>query len=430
MAFKQTRNKKPFPVKRKDGTLFINRMDEPYCVKVFSEALLKGINQGFRQFRIICNNAPVYPNACTPIAGIIDYYSKMEGIIFDIDTSKNKYLEECHFANPLKVDPDIIIDEEHPFDKLFYFNKSEQVDAITQAFVDYLSKQCECAKGVLDHGLNWCLNEVLANILLHGEVDYGFVMAQFHKGDNRVVFCVYDNGIGIYNSLSQSDIHKPQDCLDAITSAIQEGIGDGKGQGNGLFGLHQMIISENGGTLRITSGNASIRLDSKSNMKKYSDMPVLSNKRQSTTIDYQLVLDNEIDIQRALNKSGDFGLIDLRIDSMYQEDGMIRYTIIDHATGTATRESGELLRNDVLNVITRENTPVILDFSGISYVSSSFIDELIPKLFIRLGAIQFNTIIRIENMNDTIRFLCEHSLYMRIHDEWERRRLSENEKRG
>ena len=62
---------------------------------------------------------------------------------------------------------------------------------------------------------------------------------------------------------------------------------------------------------------------------------------------------------------------------------------------------------------------MVLDFDGIKNVSSSFIDELIAKLIIEFGIIEFMQIFVIINMNEDIRYLCNRSVYMRIHDEWD-----------
>ena len=84
--------------------------------------------------------------------------------------------------------------------------------------------------------------------------------------------------------------------------------------------------------------------------------------------------------------------------------------IFSNSMGTATREAGAYLRNDILNVITRTKTGIVLDFAGVKTVSSSFIDELIAKLVLRLGIVGFNQVVRVINMNDNVKFLCERSI--------------------
>ena len=96
--------------------------------------------------------------------------------------------------------------------------------------------------------------------------------------------------------------------------------------------------------------------------------------------------------------------------------------MFDNAQGTATRESGEHLRNDVENILKRTNTKIILDFSRIQTVSSSFIDEFIAKMVLDIGFLNFNLLINLKDMNPSISFLCQRSLYMRIYEEWKNKK--------
>ena len=54
-------------------------------------------------------------------------------------------------------------------------------------------------------------------------------------------------------------------------------------------------------------------------------------------------------------------------------------------------------------------------------VSSSFADEFIAKMVLRLGFVQFNQLVKLVNVNEDVKFLIERSLYMRISDEWKGR---------
>ena len=103
---------------------------------------------------------------------------------------------------------------------------------------------------------------------------------------------------------------------------------------------------------------------------------------------------------------------------MLQEDDSLMYNVFENCEGTATREAGRLLMNDVINTVRRANSRICLDFSQIATVSSSFIDEFIAKMIIEMGIVNFNQIVSISGMNDTVKHLCERSIYMRIFEEW------------
>ena len=109
-------------------------------------------------------------------------------------------------------------------------------------------------------------------------------------------------------------------------------------------------------------------------MKKFKDLPFISKEYNTTAIDYRLNLGNSINIQKAFKSIGGFDGFDFRIDYMMQDDNTIKYDIFKNSMGTATRESGSFLRNDILNIITRTQVGMILDFQGVKTVSSSFVD--------------------------------------------------------
>ena len=58
---------------------------------------------------------------------------------------------------------------------------------------------------------------------------YGLTMTQVHPSGNRIAIAVYDNGIGMMNSLKIGGVavSGPED---AIISGLQKGITDGKGR--------------------------------------------------------------------------------------------------------------------------------------------------------------------------------------------------------
>lgn len=228
--------------------------------------------------------------------------------------------------------------------------------------------------------------------------------------------CVYDCGIGVFESLSESK-HKPATEIDAITMAIQEGVGDGKGQGNGLYGLYQ-IVDENGGKLTITSGKSSIMLKN-GTLEKYDNGVLVADKHAGTIVDFQLDLSQKIDLQSALRSLDGFDGFDIRIDDMWQDDDWLKYDVYENCCGIGTRFAGEELRNDVRNILRKMNAPIILDFSSVKACSSSFIDEFVAKLMVEMGFLEFNKLIRIVNMNKIVSHLCERSIAMRMHQSWQ-----------
>lgn len=402
-------------IDREDNKIYFHRLDHPKCVSNFLRQIKSIIKTGNSE--IILEGAPnaVFPNAMLPICGIIQYYKSI-GCTF-INHIDNEYLDMCGFLSPFDISVENIQSDANPFGKIFLFRSDAQVDALTRAYVDTLSRKHVCMEGVID-GIQWCISEIMDNVLTHSNNNYGLVTAQIHPKASHIAFCIHDVGVGIYKTLATSK-HKPSSDSDALSLAIQEGVGDGKGQGNGMYGLYQ-IVRNNKGTLTITSGSSSLMLKGTGEILKFDHIPYIDNSHRSTIVDFQLDINRKINMQEAFRTIGGDPSFDFRIDDMLSEsDEDVHYSILENAQGTATRQSGLSLRNDIINTFRRTHRRMILDFNGIDIVSSSFIDELVAKLIIEFGVIEFMQFFIISNMNEDIRYLCNRSIYMRIHDEWD-----------
>lgn len=159
-------------------------------------------------------------------------------------------------------------------------------------------------------------------------------------------------------------------------------------------------------------------LNPENQLQKFDNLPFLSRDRQCTIVDFQMDLNKPVDINTAFASIGGFDGFDIRIDNMLQDDDILLYDVFENCEGTATREAGKLLRNDVINIIKRTSCRVQLDFSKVKMASSSFVDEFLAKMLINLGVITFNQMLRISGMNSTVKHLSERSIYMRIAEEW------------
>ncbi len=408
----------------RDNNIIINKMNHPSCVTSFIRCVNKAIKRKIHNINIHCDceKESIFPDACLPISALIKNYTKFYNVSFNLKIPKDSYLKKCFFGEHLFLLPEELNKIKNPFDKILTFSSKEgyegQIAQITQTFIDYMSKDTVCEEGVIK-SLIWCINEVMDNVLVHSGENTGYIMAQYHRKKNRLAFCVCDYGIGIHKTLLESK-HKPATEIDALTMAIQEGIGDGKGQGNGLYGLYQ-IVKENGGKLTISSGESAIMLSNSKGLQKFDNCEKLIRTNPGTIVDFQLDISKKIDIQTALCKINGFDGFDIRIDNMWDDNNSnwLRYNVYENCSGTGTRLAGKELKNDVINTLRRTKAPIILDFEAVKTCSSSFIDEFLCKLFLELGVLEFNKLIKIENMDDFIKHLFERSIYMRMHTEWE-----------
>lgn len=76
-------------------------MDVSRVPSDFIRAMYEGTSRGYNSFDIEIENpeSPVFPNACTPISAIIEYY-KYNGIEFSFSNIVDNYLFKCKFESP------------------------------------------------------------------------------------------------------------------------------------------------------------------------------------------------------------------------------------------------------------------------------------------------------------------------------------------
>ncbi|MEH1847777.1 MAG: STAS-like domain-containing protein [Nostoc sp.] len=67
-----------------------------------------------------------------------------------------------------------------------------------------------------------------------------------------------------------------------------------------------------------------------------------------------------------------------------------------------------------MNVINEGASKVILDFSGIAVIASSFADEFIGKLVVQYGFFGFQRLISLKGMNETVQGILHRSVAQRM----------------
>ncbi len=243
----------------------------------------EGLELGYnRPSLLITDSIAIYPNAACPIAGLIQYYKK-EGV--KLKTSElSKSATTIHIANPMKLDPHKSLTGKSVLNKVWEFTNDQDVFQLTNAFIDELFKTDVFEKGAL-HSLEWSLYEIMDNVINHAATDSGFIMGQIHPKSKHIAFCIFDTGQGIYNSLQTYKL-KPKTAIDALTLCVKPGVTSGLGQGNGMFGLYE-IVHQNEGYLSISSSGASLTLKEGA-LETFKDNPFVSDKVGCTSVDFQL----------------------------------------------------------------------------------------------------------------------------------------------
>ncbi len=374
---------------------------------------LKRLHFKFRHQKIIINLERierVSPYPTIPIAGYIHYFKEHLNVDFEF-INVPTYLRKIHFLNPNDINPTSTGLGTNFLDRIWLFHSSNDVHLLVNGFLSSIRKSCRVEEGVLQ-ACEWGFNEIMDNIIQHSGQNTGFIMAQVLKDSQILKVSIFDYGQGIFESLKHSK-YKPRNASDAISLAIQEGVTrDNKiGQGNGMWGIYN-IINLNDGVLQITSGKGGLNYINRiKTAESYNDIIMLSPKQQSTSINFDIKLNNSISVRDAL---GGYEPTDLFIENLEDQFDRIVYRIIEQGSGTGTRQSGERIRNEIVNIYKSAKKPVILDFDGIGIIASSFADELIGKLVQELGLFQFQAAFPMKNMNGTIQSIVQRSLSQRL----------------
>ncbi len=205
-----------------------------------------GIAEGITSFklRVRPGRGVCYPNICVPIAGIIDYFTTEHGCSFFPAASWRNVpvLNQSGTLRPYVHDP--LASPVTHLNKVWKFSSDDHHDVV-HGIIGSMRRAGEMPQGVLQ-GLELALYEVTDNILLHSQTEAnspsatGYVMAQYHKSEQRIAVAVFDLGQGIPSSLAKGGI-RASSPSEALGVAIQRGVGDGAGAGNGLWMMERIV---------------------------------------------------------------------------------------------------------------------------------------------------------------------------------------------
>jgi anti-sigma regulatory factor (Ser/Thr protein kinase) len=263
--------------------------------------------------------------------------------------------------------------------------------------------------------LEWAVNELTDNVLVHSQSPVGgFVqVSTFQRNKKRVMFIVADAGIGIPNSLRQGHPELTSD-VDALDKAIREGVTRDKslGQGNGLFGTYQ-ICSHSNGSFQVESGYGRLSFYEPIGLKIAREAVPYEGTLVVAEIDFSIpdLLQEALKFNGRLHEPFDY------VESRYEDTQARRVTfkIADEANSFGSRVAGTPLRNRLANLARMcPGEEVIIDFTDVALVSSSFADELIGKLFAEFGPIEFMTRFKLTGVSRTVQQLIDRAISQRM----------------
>lgn len=394
------------------------------AVKYTNDAILGIRRKGFNDILIHINEVSTYPNICAPLAGILEFYRE-KGLSFDFIFENNLgYIKHTCFHQPLQVEIAMNYELNRPFDKVWKYSSPEGLNTLLTRYIQSLRETASIIGEGITLGLEWCINECMDNVLQHADTDYGYVMASIQPNSLKFNFCLFDSGIGIYNSLRSSK-YQPSTALDAITLAMQERVtrDDKIGQGNGLWGLAR-IVKQLGGSLKISSNGALYSLDEEGETTKASGQLNFGGDHGSTMVDFQLDYSKKFTWNDIFPASNYF---DVWLDSLDNGDGFSLLKISEEPSGTGSRQSAIKIKNKIKSVLTDTKKPIILDFDGVNLISSSFADELIGKLITDLGFTKFIEAIILRGVSEVNARVINRSVGQRMAQQFMSYLISEEE---
>ena len=347
-----------------------------------------------------------FPNVLVPLASALDKIrsnGRSARVLLDFPE-----LLETNCLLPRAFNPKT---DKNPCGRVWKYSDSEDVHQLHSATIEYLARNLIWETGTL-LAMEWSLYEIMDNVFQHAQTEHGYFMFQVQQSQRRLSYCVADQGLGILRSFAASK-HRPATAPDAITLAVQKGVTRDPevGQGNGLWGAAE-IVARNAGQLTISSSGAALYFDrSARTVKTVERVSVLHPNTPGTYVDIQLDASKGVrldEIFEALPVP-----VNLRLEALENEDGTTVFKLKDFRFGTGTRSSGSFAYAYTANLLNETVDPVVLDFSDVGIISSSFADEFIAKLFTSQNENQFTGRLRLHGMNSTVALIVRNAIAQR-----------------
>ncbi len=277
--------------------------------------------------------------------------------------------------------------------------------AAVNAVCDLVIHQFDDARQFLP-ALEWAVNEITDNILIHSEsATPGVVCAQFYPQRKRLEVGICDMGRGLRASLGEAMTLDSDE--EAIHQATKRGVTRDStvGQGNGLAGSLD-IAKVNGGAFEICTGAVTCRFtaDGLAKVTAHEHMP-------GTGVALSLKTDRPVDLGETFIGAPNFTFLEgeaIRIT----EAGGIR--VREECAHTGARPPAKYLRRKILSLLPDLEGVLVLDFDGVSSASSSFLDELLGRLAGELGAAGFHELIQVRNMTEHLRAMANVVIEQRM----------------
>jgi anti-sigma regulatory factor (Ser/Thr protein kinase) len=355
---------------------------------------------------------PIYPNGAAPVASILHLF-RDRGLSIELRNLQG-FAQYVHIDEPWLATPSNLSRASACWNVVWRYDHGDQVFVLAKSLIEDIIERIEFGRGVLE-ALSWCLYEVLDNVLIHAHsANGGFAMVQYLKATKRLAVSIADTGIGIHRSFFEGKGgFRPPTAADALELAVRQWTSStGEKRGNGLFGLSQ-VVQSNDGTLDLSSGRAILhraKTNQYTSQVSQGDTLVIDADHHCTIVDFQLSIGNPIDISSLL---GGAFIYNHEIEPLMNDNGAVVVKIADYATKVATRDGAIGLRVRLFNYLGEGAPHVSLDFTGVGIISSSFADETIGMLAQHYGLAEFRRLFSFQNVSDVNKVLLDRAIAAR-----------------
>jgi anti-sigma regulatory factor (Ser/Thr protein kinase) len=411
-------------VTRSKNTLRFTERVNDKAVRDFVPALYEALNRGFSEVVLdFRSTSRAYGDAILPIVCLVEHRRRrgntFKVLLPEAGTLRQLFLNAnwAHFLDPAHPKVDL----SHPQHLALrrYTTHAEQQETVNAA-LDVVLRNMDLRRDVIS-ALEWSLNEVTDNVLNHAQAEYGgLVQVSTFRDEHKIKFFVGDGGRGVPAAMREAFPHLRND-VQALEEAMKSGVTSipDSGQGNGLAGSLR-IATYAEGSFKISSGKGQICVFREGRAGEYRPRKTRfpSDFRfPGTLVMVELQTEAEFDIADALALDGTpqapaADIVDLQYTG---ESGELVVSIKNESLGFGTRHAGVELRTKCRNLLNAEpGKRLVLDWSGVPMVSSSFADEAIGKLFVELGPTLFSTRIASVGTEPLVRALIDRAIMQRV----------------
>jgi anti-sigma regulatory factor (Ser/Thr protein kinase) len=294
-----------------------------------------------------------------------------------------------------------------------FANGSEQSKAVDKVLDVLLAALSHFGRNEVRY-IEWALNEITDNVINHAESKVGgFLQVTNFRQRKEIDISVCDSGLGIPTTLRHTHPEFRTDT-EALDAAIKEGVtrDSNFGQGNGLYGSWR-IAQISGGSIQIVSNYAQLNSSERNGLHIRTNSIPINGTLVSSRIGYG----DTLDLSDALNFAGKSHVPTDYIETHFEEDedGNVHFIIRDETDGFGSRSAGEPVRRKLINLVKGlVKGQIILDFSDVPLISSSYADEVVGKLFLELGPIEFMSRIKLANLDPLVGNLIDRAVSQRM----------------